>query len=98
MKFFHLKFCYRNLRLKERLGCEPSEEQLATSLRITRAELRTKLIECTLAREHLSMSNIRLVMSIAKKYDNLGADMADLVQVLISISFLFKSYLENHII
>lgn len=27
------------------------------------------------------MSNVRLVMSIAQKYENMGADMADLVQV-----------------
>ncbi|KAK7263961.1 hypothetical protein RJT34_31561 [Clitoria ternatea] len=68
------------LRLKERLGCEPSEDQLATSLKISRAELRAKTIECTLAREKLAMSNVRLVMSIAQRYDNLGAEMADLVQ------------------
>ncbi|KAM1127176.1 hypothetical protein ACFX2B_041752 [Malus domestica] len=67
-------------RLKERLGCEPSDEQLATSLRISRAELKSKLIECSLAREKLAMSNVRLVMSIAQKYDNMGAEMADLIQ------------------
>lgn len=67
-------------RLKEKLGCEPSDEQLAMSLRMTRAEIRSKLIECTLAREKLAMSNVRLVMSIAQKYDNMGADMADLIQ------------------
>ncbi|PON49480.1 RNA polymerase sigma factor [Trema orientale] len=67
-------------RLKDRLGCEPSDEQLATSLRITRAELQSKLIESSLAREQLAMSNVRLVMSIAQRYDNMGAEMADLVQ------------------
>ncbi|KAK4433165.1 RNA polymerase sigma factor sigA [Sesamum alatum] len=67
-------------RLKERLGCEPSDEQLATSLRISRANLQSKLIECSLAREKLAMSNIRLVMSIAQRYDNMGAEMADLIQ------------------
>ncbi|KAF5442615.1 hypothetical protein F2P56_035255 [Juglans regia] len=68
------------LRLKERLGCEPSDDQLATSLRIPRAELQSKLIECSLAREKLAMSNVRLVMSIAQRYENMGAEMADLVQ------------------
>ncbi|RXI08115.1 hypothetical protein DVH24_022259 [Malus domestica] len=67
-------------RLKERLGCEPSDKQLATSLRISRTELLSKLIECSLAREKLAMSNVRLVMSIAQKYDNMGAEMADLIQ------------------
>ncbi|KAF5177044.1 Rna polymerase sigma factor siga [Thalictrum thalictroides] len=67
-------------RLKKRLGYTPSDEQLATSLKISRAELRSKLIECSLARERLAMSNVRLVISIAQKYENMGAEMADLVQ------------------
>ena len=46
-----------------------------------RSELTSKLIECSLAREKLAMSNVRLVMSIAQRYQNMGADMADLVQV-----------------
>lgn len=66
--------------LKERLGCEPSDDQLATSLRISHTELQEKLIECSLAREKLTMSNVRLVMSIAQRCDNMGAEMADLVQ------------------
>nr|AKC88628.1 sigma factor [Francoa sonchifolia] len=68
------------LRLKGKLGCEPSDEQLATSLRISLAELRSKWIESGLAREKLAMSNVRLVMSIAQRYNNMGAEMPDLVQ------------------
>ncbi|CAH8307534.1 unnamed protein product [Eruca vesicaria subsp. sativa] len=67
-------------RLKDRLGCEPSDEQLAVSLKISRAELQAWLMECHLAREKLAMSNVRLVMSIAQRYDNMGAEMSDLVQ------------------
>ncbi|CBI26421.3 unnamed protein product, partial [Vitis vinifera] len=67
-------------RLKERIGSEPTDEQVAASLRMSRAELQSKLIECSLAREKLAMSNVRLVMSIAQRYDNMGAEMADLVQ------------------
>ncbi|KAE8711594.1 RNA polymerase sigma factor sigA [Hibiscus syriacus] len=70
----------QRLRLKERLGCEPSDEQLATSLNISRAELRSILIECSFARDKLAMSNVRLVMSIAQRYDNMGAEMPDLIQ------------------
>jgi RNA polymerase primary sigma factor len=66
--------------LTEKLGCEPSDDQFATSLKMSRAELRAKIIECSLAREKLTMSNVRLVYSIAQRYDNLGAEMADLVQ------------------
>ncbi|GFS45753.1 sigma factor A [Actinidia rufa] len=75
-----LYFEERKSRLKERLGCEPSEKQLATSLGISRTELQSKLIVCYLAREKLAMSNVRLVMSIAQRYDNMGAEMADLIQ------------------
>lgn len=70
-----------NVRLKERLGCEPSDDQLAVSLKMSRTDLQSTLIECSLARERLAMSNVRLVMSIAQRYDNVGAEMADLVQV-----------------
>ena len=83
------------IRLKERLGIEPTDEEVAASLRISRGELQSKLIECCLAREKLAMSNVRLVMSIAQRYDNMGAEMADLVQVgylpfpLGSVWFLF---------
>lgn len=76
LRSFHCLF-----RLKEKLGCEPSDDQLANSLKMNRAEVRSKLIECNLAREKLAMSNVRLVMSIAQRYENMGADMADLVQV-----------------
>ncbi|XP_076953850.1 RNA polymerase sigma factor sigA-like [Bidens hawaiensis] len=67
-------------RLKEKLGCEPSEVQLAASMKISRAELQIKQIECKLAREKLAMSNIRLVMSVAQKYANTGVEIGDLIQ------------------
>ncbi|KAJ0744813.1 putative RNA polymerase sigma factor, region 2, protein DA1 [Helianthus annuus] len=37
-------------------------------------------MECTLAREKLTLSNIPLVMSVAQKYKHIGADMYDLIQ------------------
>lgn len=87
--FYHSSFhlgstdsVFQISRLKERFGFEPSDDQLATSLKISRTELQSKLIECSLAREKLAMSNVRLVMSIAQRYDNMGAEMSDLVQVL----------------
>ncbi|KAI3815905.1 hypothetical protein L1987_15588 [Smallanthus sonchifolius] len=70
----------RKSRLEERLGSEPSEVQLAASLRISRAELQIKQIECKLAREKLAMSNVRLVMPVAQKYANMGAEIGDLIQ------------------
>lgn len=81
MSFF-LIFINGTSRLKERLAYEPSDDQLAISLRIPLTQLRSKLIECSLAREKLAMSNVRLVMSIAQRYENMGAEMSDLVQVI----------------
>ncbi|KAL8199707.1 hypothetical protein R6Q57_013275 [Mikania cordata] len=75
-----LLFEQQKLRLKKKLGYEPSEEQLATSLRISKTDLQVKQIECSLARQTLTMNNVRLVMSIAQKYENMGAQMADLIQ------------------
>ncbi|KAI8565310.1 hypothetical protein RHMOL_Rhmol03G0249200 [Rhododendron molle] len=75
-----LHFDERRSRLKERLGSEPLEEQLASSLGISRTELRSKWIESSLALDKLAMSNVRLVMSIAQRYDNMGVEMADLIQ------------------
>lgn len=68
-------------RLKEKLGNDPSYKQLAQSLRISTPELRARMRESFLAREVLTMSNLRLVISIAQKYDNLGVELADLIQV-----------------
>ncbi|KAI7732947.1 hypothetical protein M8C21_011427 [Ambrosia artemisiifolia] len=67
-------------RLKESLGSEPSEVQLAASMKISRAELQIIQIECKLAREKLTVSNIRLVMSVAQKYANMGVEIGDLIQ------------------
>lgn len=79
------------------MGYEPTDKQLASSLRMSRAELHTKMIECSLAREKLAMSNVRLVMSIAQKYDNMGTAMADLIQVNLH-STGFTVVLDLHVV
>ncbi|TVU42943.1 hypothetical protein EJB05_09368 [Eragrostis curvula] len=71
---------HQRSKLKEKLGNEPSYKQLAQSLRISAPELRARMRESFLAREMLTMSNLRLVISIAQKYDNLGVELADLIQ------------------
>ncbi|WVZ94949.1 hypothetical protein U9M48_040774 [Paspalum notatum var. saurae] len=75
----HADISYK-FSLKEKLGNEPSYKQLAQSLRISAPELRARMRESFLAREMLTMSNIRLVISIAQKYENLGVELADLIQ------------------
>ncbi|NP_001306691.1 RNA polymerase sigma factor sigA isoform X1 [Zea mays] len=71
---------HQRSKLKEKLGNEPSYKQLAQSLRIPAPELRARMRESFLAREMLAMSNTRLVISIAQKYDNLGVELPDLIQ------------------
>ncbi|KAI3768049.1 hypothetical protein L2E82_18480 [Cichorium intybus] len=71
--------------LKQTLGFEPSEDELAASLRISKAELQVKQSECKLAREKLAMSNVSLVMSVAQKYANMGAEIRDIIQDIIII-------------
>ncbi|GJN12358.1 hypothetical protein PR202_ga30629 [Eleusine coracana subsp. coracana] len=71
---------HQRSKLKEKLGNDPSYKQLAQSLRISAPELRARMRESFLAREMLTMSNLRLVISIAQKYDNLGVELADLIQ------------------
>nr|AKC88647.1 sigma factor [Pelargonium transvaalense] len=66
--------------LQEKLGYEPTDRQVAMSLDISNSELQTKLFDSYWAREKLATSNVRLVISIAKKYENKGSQMADLVQ------------------
>nr|AKC88644.1 sigma factor [Pelargonium myrrhifolium] len=66
--------------MQEKLGYEPTDQQLATSLDISISELQTKFFDSYMAREKLAQNNVRLVISIAKKYENKGSQMADLVQ------------------
>lgn len=62
-------------------------------MKIPRAELQVKQIECKLAREKLAMSNVRLVMSVAQKYANMGVEIGDLIQV--ALNYIWTSYVDN---
>lgn len=67
-------------RLKFKLGYEPSDAQWAASKNMSVVELNAKLTESSIATEKLALSNIRLVVSIARMYRNMGIEMADLIQ------------------
>lgn len=67
-------------RLKVKLGYEPSDAQWAASMSMSVVELNKKLTESSIATETMAVSNIRLVVSIARKYRNMGIEMADLIQ------------------
>eukprot|EP00252_Welwitschia_mirabilis_P023537 TRINITY_DN667_c0_g1_i3.p1 TRINITY_DN667_c0_g1~~TRINITY_DN667_c0_g1_i3.p1 ORF type:complete len:414 (+),score=67.70 TRINITY_DN667_c0_g1_i3:376-1617(+) len=67
-------------RLKAKLGFEPTKAQWAASVNMSLVELNATLMEYSTAKEKLKMSNIRLVLSIARKYENLGLEMGDLIR------------------
>lgn len=66
--------------LKEKLKCEPKDEEWAQQAQLTPEELKVKLAEADEAKRRLIESNLRLVVSIAKKYSAKGIPLADLIQ------------------
>jgi RNA polymerase primary sigma factor len=73
---------FKETQIKVKLGYEPSDAQWAASKNMSVVELNAKLTESSIATEKLALSNIRLVVSIARMYRNMGIEMADLIQVL----------------
>lgn len=67
-------------RLKVKLGYEPSDAQWAASMNMSVIELNAKLMKSAIAAEKLALSHIRLVVSIARKYRDMGFEMEDLIQ------------------
>eukprot|EP00250_Pteridium_aquilinum_P012411 c20713_g1_i1 orf=202-1923(+) len=67
-------------RLTKTLGYEPSDELWAFNVKLSCKELQSKLIEADRARDYMFLSNLRLVISVAKKYSSFGISLADLAQ------------------
>lgn len=67
-------------KLEKKLEREPEEQEWAKAAKMSQQELRDRLHKGREAREKMVVSNLRLVVSIAKRYKNRGLDFPDLIQ------------------
>jgi len=72
-------------RLMEIKACEellgnPTTEELAVSLGLSKQELRRELRDGTKAKDKMVTANLRLVVSVAKKYTKRNMELLDIIQ------------------
>ena len=73
--------------LAQRCGAEPTFAQWAAAAGVDQKTLRKRLNYGTLSKDKMIMSNIRLVISIARNYQGAGMNLQDLVQVSLQKCF-----------
>ncbi|NEP82409.1 MAG: sigma-70 family RNA polymerase sigma factor [Okeania sp. SIO3B3] len=66
--------------LEKKLKRSPNDAEWATALKISIPELRDRLQQGRQAKNKMVTANLRLVTSIAKRYQNRGLDFQDLIQ------------------
>lgn len=66
--------------LRDKLGTSPNHEQLAEAAGLSPALLRRRLHAGRRAKERMVAANLRLVVSVAKKYTKRNMELLDLIQ------------------
>lgn len=68
-------------RLQEHLGREPTLAEWAKAADMEVGAFSTRVTESRQAKDRMIQCNLRLVVSVAKKYQNRGMSLQDLIQV-----------------